>query len=66
MHTVLQGSNHHDWTFFVRMDTREDEELFIDRVVVSGGWRGCWPNLKDIGVGVGSWLCSNALHLSLS
>ncbi|GAB4823906.1 hypothetical protein N2152v2_010952 [Parachlorella kessleri] len=29
-----QGSNHHDWTFFVRMDTREDEELFIDRVVV--------------------------------
>ncbi len=28
------ASNVHDWTFFVRMDSPEDEQRFIERVVV--------------------------------
>ena len=30
-----QGSNSHDWSFFVRMESREEEERYIERVVVS-------------------------------
>lgn len=43
------GSNVHDWTFFVRMDSPEDEQRFIERVVVH-----LHPTFRCGGVGAGN------------